>query len=223
MVDIIVQFKANHIPVDEAHGRLAALEKLLMPAFSAAHGRDLIKPKMHWALHFSGLIKRLRCIVDQFVIERLHHDNKAAAQTIQNVTTLETTMMEAGVTKKFADLRAIGSASMVGPSLVGAVSAFPNVPGASVAKALRHGGTEFCVGDLVMPISAVVREIGDVTACISENGIFYVFVEVLLRKREVTRHSCVFAPSGAMALWRVGSLALVPAWQHGTDSTLVLW
>ena len=69
-----------------------------------------------------------------------------------------------------------------------------------------------------MPISAVVREIGDVTACISENCIFYVFVEVLLRKREVTRHSCVFTPSGAMALWRVGSLALVPAWQHGTDS-----
>ncbi len=53
MVDIIVQLKANHIPVDEAHGRLAALEQLLMPAFGAAHGGDWIKPKIHWALHFS--------------------------------------------------------------------------------------------------------------------------------------------------------------------------
>ena len=97
MVGIIVQLKANHIPVDEAHGRFAALEKLLLPAFGAAHGGDWTKPKIHWALHFSGLIKRPRCVVDQFVIERLHHDNKAAAQTIQNVTTLETTMMEAWV------------------------------------------------------------------------------------------------------------------------------
>ena len=79
-------------------------------------------------------------VIDQFVVERLHHANKAAGQQIYNVSTFEKNMMEAGLTKKFADLNSI--ASIGAASLVGKTSAFPGAPHATTARAIAHDGSQ---------------------------------------------------------------------------------
>ena len=63
--------------------RLSVLKSRHMQAFLEAHPEDAVKPKYHWATHIGEAMAMLRMVVGQFVIERLHHSNKAAAATLE--------------------------------------------------------------------------------------------------------------------------------------------
>ena len=109
MVEVIDRAKKRKIPIDAACDRLAELERLHMFGFVRVYGPGAVKPKLHRCLHISRILTRLRMVIGQFVVERLHHANKAAAQQINNVSTFDKTMMEAGLTKKFTDLNSLAS------------------------------------------------------------------------------------------------------------------
>lgn len=126
-------------------------------------------------------------------------------------------MMEAGLTKKFADLNSI--ASIGAASLVGKTSAFPGAPQATTARAVVHDGSQYGIGDVVFSGG----ECGEIAACCDEHGSLYVVVEVLRRMRQVTPHSALFTPTKAMEVWRVESLDAAGAWRHDAGSTLVVW
>ena len=126
-------------------------------------------------------------------------------------------MMEAGLTKKFADLNSI--ASIGAASLVGKTSAFPGAPHATTARAVAHDGSQYGIGDVVFSGG----ECGEIAACCDEHGSLYVVVEVLRRMRQVTPHNALFTPTKAMQIWRVESLDAAGAWRHDAGSTLVVW
>ncbi len=156
-------------------------------------------------------------VIDQFVVERLHHASKAAAQQIYNVSTFEKSMMEAGLTKKIADfaLHCFYRCCFAR----GKTSAFPGAPHATTARAVVHDGSQYGIGDVVFSGG----ECGEVAACCDEHGSLYVVVEVLRRMRQVTPHSALFTPTKAMKVWRVESLDAAGAWLHDAGSTLVVW
>ncbi len=220
MVDVIQAIKKQKLSCDEGVESLKRLEGETLKLFIKAYPDARLKPKCHWLLHMASQIALFRAVVDQFVVERLHHAAKAASQKLPPQPRFETTLLNATLTRSLTSLKAMPSIRAT--SLCGKTAHWPNKPGTLLARRLQFEGCEFCVGDVVF--SRDRSFCGEIAACCCSDGDkFFIVIELWEFTRHASMHSAVYRPSAILRGVGVADIELAAAWIFLGGHAKVVW
>ena len=220
MVDVIQAIKKQKLSCDEGVESLKRLEGETLKLFIKAYPDARLKPKCHWLLHMASQIALFRAVVDQFVVERLHHAAKAASQKLPPQPRFEATLLNATLTRSLTSLKAMPSIRAT--SLCGKTAHWPNKPGTLLARRLQFEGCEFCVGDVVF--SRDRSFCGEIAACCCSDGDkFFIVIELWEFTRHASMHSAVYRPSAILRGVGVADIELAAAWIFLGGHAKVVW
>ena len=112
LIDLIVRCKRGKTPPNQTSDNVQKATLRYMELHEAAYGTAFVKPKMHWQLDMSQQIARDGCILDAFIIERMHLTVKRVAETVQNTSCFERSVFSGVINHRF--LRASDGAILSG-------------------------------------------------------------------------------------------------------------
>ncbi len=220
MVDVIQAIKKQKLSCDEGVESLKRLEGETLKLFIKAYPDARLKPNCHWLLHMASQIALFRAVVDQFVVERLHHAAKAASQKTPPQPRFEATILNATLTRSLTSLKAMPSIRAT--SLCGKTAHWPNKPGTLLARRLQFEGCDFCVGDVVF--SRDRSFCGEIAACCCIDGDkFFIVIELWEFTRHASMHSAVYRPSAILRGVGVADIELAAAWIFLGGHAKVVW
>lgn len=106
-----------------------------------AYGSGAIKPKHHWQLDMARQVARDECVIDCFIIERMHLGVKAVAENVKNSKEFERSTL----TAHYQLASRLKKDTVSEHSLLGRVREWPGVPHATVSNRLRCLSLEVCL------------------------------------------------------------------------------
>jgi len=121
---------------DVAVQRLERASAQFLQLHKAAYGTTHMRPKHHWIMDIPAQLRRDGCVLDMFIIERLHLQVKAIAENVRNTIVFERSVL-AGV----SNLQAQRLATSFGDcGLEGREIRWPGARGVLVAERLSYLG-----------------------------------------------------------------------------------
>ena len=100
-LDLIMIAKRGVAPAAEAGSQLQLALVKHMRLHIAAYGTQFIRPKHHWQLDMSEQVGRDGCVLDAFIIERLHLRVKRIAELVKNTTCFERSVLSGVLNNAF--------------------------------------------------------------------------------------------------------------------------
>jgi len=164
VIDLILQAKRGIIPLPDAAVLMKDACKKHLALTIAAYGDDHVKPKHHWMLDFAEQLSTKPCILDAFIIERLHLRAKRHADRIFELGVLERSTMAGIVNDQFDE-----ASKPLRDGLRGAVSRFD---GSLIADRLTVGALRIGIDDVVF----MDRTAAIVAVCAEEDGVLFCIV-----------------------------------------------
>lgn len=204
-LDVFVLCKRGATDVSQAAEPLRRRLSDHMTLHQRAYGTRLVRPKHHWNLDVPDQMAKDCCLLDAFIVERIHLQVKWIAEKVRNTTTFELSVLS-GVTNE-AFSRAANTRDIRG-SLGGKTAELPGAPGVFVADRVEHCGLKISSKDVVFR----GEQAGSVIACISEGLDLFVVADVWVRRAVVSRNSTTWSSGGTRELWPVQQLELAVAW-----------
>lgn len=132
-LDLILFAKRGLASCDEVAPRLLQASCRHLQLHIAAYGHSHIKPKHHWALDIADQIRDHDCVLDAFIIERIHLQVKVVAEHVRNTTRFERSVLSGVLNNQ---LRRASQASDVA-GLRGPSAHLPGSLGVQVAARLE--------------------------------------------------------------------------------------
>lgn len=204
-MDVILMCKRG---VADPRAGADALERSLaehMRLHRAAYGTTHIKPKHHWQLDVPAQFRRDGCVLDAFIIERIHLQVKRVAEHVKNTATFERSVLAGVVNGHFRRIsEAQGSTGLRGPT-----APWPGVPGFVVADRMEYLGLTAAVGDLVFK----GEELGEVLACGTGCGALVVFVKLMEHRARLTPTAARWRGTNAHQAWLAQHIEQAHAWR----------
>ena len=199
VIDVILQTKAGKLPMRAGAARLREALGDHMAKHIAAYGEGLLRPKHHWMFDVAEQFLRDACVLDAFVVERLHLRAKEAADPVHNLAVFERSVLSRMLNSQLQAPIARG-----GDRLIGVVTALPDMPATRVANSLECSSVVFAVDDVVCNADAF----GVVIACALEEGsLLLVLEELRVAAAPLVRKA------GVLVVWRPDQCELATAWQ----------
>ena len=198
IVDLILQAKRANISMPEASLRLKRAISTHMQLYIAAYGDEELKPKHHWMFDIAEQMESLPCVVDAFIIERIHLRIKRNAEKVHELRVFEKSVM-AGVVNSIYD-----EASK--PLSDGLRGATYNHHGTLVGDHLNVGSLRVDSRDVVMRGD----ELAVVAVCAEEDGDLYVIVIKCALVGQASRYGSVWRLTEEREIWIAAELQQVP-------------
>lgn len=214
-VDLILHCKRGLASVEESVPRLQAALQLHMEAHQRVHGKGYLKPKHHWLLDVPPQILADGCVLDAFVIERMHLRVKAVAQHVKNTSVYERSVLCSLLTSTLRDHeQPFGKARLVGRTAV-----LPgHAPTVWVADRMEVFDYELAVDDVVFRLGAPAT----IVACLQQEDDMLVLVRLLSLADTVTHHCRCWVHSEVEELWDAGEAVHALAWRTKSDGQLLV-
>lgn len=213
-VDIILLAKRGVSSARHSAGALEAAQAEHLRLHKLAYGTGLVKPKHHWQLDIPDQWRRDACILDAFVIERMHLVVKRVAEHIKNTEVFEKSVLSGVANVHFRAISQDG-----GPvGLRSPVSPCPGLSGVSMSPCLEYLGLSVRVGDLLFRTEAA----GEVLACLAAGGRLLVLVGILVPERRLSDISAVYRLGLQHEAWLAEHVEQALAWQHHEDGTTTI-
>jgi hypothetical protein len=213
-LDMILLAKAGVLDVVATCDPLRAVMAKHLRLHQAAYGTEHIKPKHHWNLDMAEQLKRDKCILDAFIIERIHLQVKRIAEHVKHTHAFERSVL-AGVLN--VALRVSHDCEST-DGLRKPIMPLPGMEGAFIADHVRVFGMQVSIGDVVFYGGVS----GKVVACIAEGGDLFVLVDTMHRIAERSPHSANWALSGNREAWFASHLEPALAWHDEPDTTVLV-
>jgi hypothetical protein len=211
ILDLLMQAKRCLANVDDVARVLDRALSEHLRLHIAAHGTGYVKPKHHWMADVSSQLRRDKCVLDAFIIERRHLAVKRVAEHVKNTSCYERSVLSSLVVADFAN----EYSSFHG--LLGPTAALPWLPGFLVADKMSIFGFDVVVGEVVMRGS----EVGEVAACcVDEARSLQTIVKVYRQVARVASHCVRCAKSEQLVVWLAAELAHCTAWRHRADGNV---
>ena len=174
-----------------------------------------VVPKHHWAFDVAQQMSGDSATFDAFVIERLHLRVKAISEHIDNTIAFERSVL-CGLINAHAKR---AQERLGGCGLIGESRKVPSLD-AWVSERLEFGGLSVVVGDYVFRGDTC----GKVTACIADESVVSVVVDVARKVAERTASAAVFGlRSSAREVWRASDVSESLVWKTlSEDEVLVI-
>jgi len=164
VVDLILQAKRGNISMPQASRLMKRAVATHMRLHIAAYGDETLKPKHHWMFDIAEQMEWLPCVVDAFIIERIHLRIKRNAEKVHELGVFEKSVM-AGVVNSIYDETSKPFSD--------------GLRGATYNQERTLLGDHLCVGSLRVDSGDVVmrgEEVAVVVVCAEEDGELYVIV-----------------------------------------------
>lgn len=213
-VDLVLLAKRRVCEPAQVADTLQACLRRHMQLHIAAYGVDLIKPKHHWMMDVPQQFRRDKCVLDAFVIERMHLGVKAVADHVDNTARFERSVLSGVVNAAFKDDQGQHHAY----HLRGKVVRWPDMPDVLAADHLTALGMQVGVGDVVFRGD----DAGEVVVCLSQGGLLMVLVQTLRFDAVVSRHSNRWLQGGHQAVWLAAHIEQSVAWYDRLDGSRVV-
>jgi hypothetical protein len=169
-----------------------------------AYGIAKVKPKHHWQLDQAKQLSRDNCVLDGFIIERIHLQVKAIAEKIKNTSRFEASVL-AGVLNATVNTRN----KFRGCSrLRGTISPWPGLEGASIAPHMTIFGGHLSRGDVVLRAD----DAGIIVACLQQGDLLLLMVDRLQLRVAVSQHCGRYQPLGGRSCWVAWHVEVALAW-----------
>jgi hypothetical protein len=130
---LILLAKRGMVHVADAGAQLKAASEKHLRLHIAAYGTEFVVPKHHWQLDVADQLGRDGCVLDAFIIERLHLVVKAVAEPVKNTACFERSVLSGVVNLSFHHNRRCQPMS----GLEGRVRQWPGVPSVLVSTRLK--------------------------------------------------------------------------------------
>jgi len=211
-LDVLLAAKKGATSIADAARSLPGVMQRHMAAHIEAYGDGGIRPKHHWNLDVGDQLARDGVVLDAFVIERTHLKIKAVADSVENTSRFERSVL-AGVLNNTWRESATGSWSH---ALLGSPKQV--APNTCLSARMRVYGLTLSVNDVVW----VGEKCGSVRLCVLADAILYVLVEMYTAVGEHTRHWGQWAPSATHELWVAANVQTSLAWKVVADGVVVV-
>ena len=165
VVDLILQTKWGIISPQRASGLLLAACHRHMRAHVLAYGTTHIKPKHHWLFDFAEQLSSKRCILDAFIIERLHLRVKRHLDPVSELGVIEKSTLAGVVNEQFE-----AASKLHGDGLRGKPVLYE---GSWVADHMVVGALRISSDDVI----CLGSHAGVVVACADEGGVLHCIVQ----------------------------------------------
>ena len=179
-----------------------------------AYGDQRVKPKHHRMMHIADQILRDSCVLDAFIIERLHNALRAVADNLCNTSRYEFSLL-AGVLNN--QLRTLEGRTY-GDGLIGPTARHPDVLNAFVADKMEVATKLISVGDIVLSRPSF----GRVVACVQEDDQLFATVRPFDFVSRLSRHSVRVREMLTAEVWPAGGIEELMAWYTDGDCVVVL-
>jgi len=140
VLDVVLMCKRGLVDIEDGARALDVAFRRHFELHLAAYSDENVRPKNHWMGHIAGQIRRHRCVVDAFVIERGHLAVKRIAEHVKNTSRFEASVLSGIINKQFSHVKE----ARIGSCLQGAVTV---VQGISIASQMNVCGLQV-LGDL---------------------------------------------------------------------------
>lgn len=101
IIDLVLLCKRGRMPPADASEALRRACIRHLELFQIAYGEQHLRPKHHWQLDMSEQPARDGCVLDAFVVERMHLSVKRIAEMVRNTSTFERSVMSGVVNQRF--------------------------------------------------------------------------------------------------------------------------
>ena len=220
VVDVILEAKRGIVTMAQSAHALRSAIKTHLEAHIRAYGKDDLKPKHHWLWDIAQQWLSCPCVLDAFIIERIHNRARDAAVHVINTSQFEESVLAGYIASHRQSIQRVRFQD----SLVGPQQALPSAPSVHVADsmALLSCTLRFHRGDFVIRLPEGI--VGEVVACLQEEGHLYAIL-VMYRKvqdgaqlssasswRRTEEHALVKAEALQACIawyWRQGDVATV--------------
>ena len=165
-------------------------------------------------MHIADKILRDSCVLDAFIIERLHNALRAVADNLCNTSRYEFSLL-AGVLNN--QLRTLEGRTY-GDGLIGPTARHPDVLNAFVADKMEVATKPISVGDIVLSRPSF----GRVVACVQEDDQLFATVRPFDFVSRLSRHSVRVREMLTAEVWPAGGIEEVMAWYTDGDCVVVL-
>jgi len=176
-----------------------------MTLHQRVYGTRLVRPKHHWNFDIPDQLAKDGCLLDAFIVERIHLQVKWIAEKVRNTTTFELSVLS-GVTNEAFSRAA--TASAIAGGLCGKTAELPGAPGIFVADRMEYRGLKVSSKDVVFR----GEQCGYVIACVCEGLDLFAVADVWACRAAVSHNSATWSPAGTRELWPVQQLELATAW-----------
>ena len=185
VLDIVLLAKRGAAVPGEASSALQSAVSAYLEAHTTAYGSSHVKPKHHWLQDIPSQLSRDQLVLDAFIVERGHLKVKAAAETVDNTSSFEASVIAGVVNTQLTTAReAKGLSALHGPTkLFGS---------AILAHRMTHVTLQVSVGDIVFKGDVA----GEVVACALEEEDYMVVVDVFSLTANYSKHSTGWRKSG---------------------------
>lgn len=212
VLDIILRAKRGRADVMRCADELRVALAEHLRAHKITYGTRLVRPKHHWLMDLPDQLRRDGCVLDAFVIERIHLQCKRIAEHVKNTSRFERSVL-AGIANAAARCRSEATAA---DGLCGKVRCVGGEVQAS--SSLRAGQHTVSCGDVVTRDGGA----GVVVMCLDEAAELLVAVEVLAFRGQRSAHSGVWQATGTHELWLAGDVEPCLAWYANGAGQLVV-
>ncbi len=214
MVDLILQIKMGLIAAGHGADRLQELAAQHLQAHLDVYGDSYIRPKHHWMQDFPAQVLRDGLVLDAFVVERTHLDVKRVAETVQNTTRFDQSVLASLLTVTVQNVKDV---SWDG-GLEGRTGNLPGEPSVFVADRLRMWGTTISVGDVVLADSLVAV----VAACAQQHGHLFLMVSPLTELQHITEMCSTYRTEASLKVWSAADVCLALAWRDRPGGSIMV-
>lgn len=213
VLDVIVAAKRCIIPMQQSSALLYAALSDHMRKHLAAYGDENIKPKHHWMFDVAEQMLSMPCVLDAFIVERLHLRVKSIAAPVLCTSSFERSVLAGVMTSQ----RSLLNAADFRDGLRGKIANFPGSD-ALVADRLEFKGVAAAFGDIIYAADAA----GQIIACVLEDNALFVVVEAMEFVENVSLQSAKWRCTRNRKVWRAESIQLALAWYSDGDMVMVL-
>jgi hypothetical protein len=130
---LILLAKRGMLHLGDAGARLKAASENHLRLHIAAYGTGFVVPKHHWQLDVADQLGRDGCVLDAFIIERLHLVVKAVAEPVKNTSCFERSVLSGVLNLSFHHIRKQQPMNGLG----GRVRQWPGMPSVLVSTRLK--------------------------------------------------------------------------------------
>jgi len=164
VIDILLRTKRGFIDLNVAAHMLRRAVTNHMTLHMACYGGDHIKPKHHWMFDVADQLTELPCVVDAFIIERLHLRVKRMLEPVYELGVLERSVLCGLVNAQFEEAKKDLGDGLTGTKVMH--------DGCWVADHASVGALRLGAGDAIFNGA----ELGIVVVLVEDDGIVYVAV-----------------------------------------------
>ena len=148
VIDLIMQLKkgyADQMCASELLHKLTLANQMALRLHIETFGTSMVRPKHHRMFHIPQQIAKHKCVLDMFVVERLHLIVKESFAYMSNTVDFEASLLRGTMLRQIERLK---DKNFFG-SIQGKVMPLRGYPGAWLGAKLSYEGMTICAGDVV--------------------------------------------------------------------------